>query len=95
MLGKLNQRLKGKSEGGPYNDLDRESNIASDRGSTSPFGNSFGFPGSETGSGGLLGSAIEMSAAGAGVVPDGCKNVYFLVLTKCKNLYGVLRHFYG
>lgn len=71
MLGKLNQRLKGKSDGTPYNDLDRESTTTSDGRSTSPFGNSFGFPGGENGNGGLLGSAIEMSAAGAGVVPDG------------------------
>ena len=72
MLGKLNQRLKGKSnEGGAYNDLDRESSIASDGMPTSPFSNSFGFSGSDMGYGGLLGSAIEMSAAGAGVVPDG------------------------
>ncbi len=71
MLGKLNQRLKAKSEGGAYNDLDRESSIAGDGRSTSPFSNSFGFSGSDIGNGGLLGSAIEMSAAGAGVVPDG------------------------
>lgn len=87
MLGKLNQRLKGKSDGGPYNDLDRESSIASNDGrSTSPFNNSFVFPGGESGNGGLLGSAIELSAAGAGVVPDGMFNIfqlfYFNYLTK-------------
>ncbi|EFX74666.1 hypothetical protein DAPPUDRAFT_199755 [Daphnia pulex] len=70
MLGKLNQRLKRKSESGQYNDLDKESTTANDVRSTSPFGNSFGFLGGDAGNGGLLGSAIEMSAAGAGVVPD-------------------------
>ncbi|KZS14128.1 Synaptic vesicle 2-related protein [Daphnia magna] len=70
MLGKLNQRLKRKSESGQYNDLDGESSITNDGRSTSPFSNSFGFLGGDSGNGGLLGSAIEMSAAGAGVVPD-------------------------
>jgi hypothetical protein len=51
--------------------LDKESTTANDGRSTSPFGNSFGFLGGDAGNGGLLGSAIEMSAAGAGVVPDG------------------------
>ena len=54
-----------------YNDLDGESTNANDGRSTSPFGNSFGILGGDTGNGGFLGSAIEMSAAGAGVVPDG------------------------
>ena len=71
MLGKLNHRLKRKSESGQYNDLDGESTNANDGRSTSPFGNSFGILGGDTGNGGFLGSAIEMSAAGAGVVPDG------------------------
>ena len=69
MIGKINQRLKGKTVGS-YNDLDREADKSGgDGGQTSTFASSM-FSGSE-GNGGLLGSAIEMSAAGAGVVPDG------------------------
>lgn len=75
MLGRLNQRLKGKAESGPYNDLDQESAAGAEAGfrSTSPFSQSFF---GATGSGGGLGSAIELSAAGAGVVPDG-QHYYF------------------
>ena len=68
MLGKINQRLKGKTESAPYNDLDQESTAEGAFRSTSPFSQSFF---GSTGSGGGLGSAIELSAAGAGVVPDG------------------------
>ena len=68
MLGKLNQRLKGKADN--YNDLDQETAAGAEAGfrSTSPFSQSFF---GAMGNGGGLGSAIELSAAGAGVVPDG------------------------
>lgn len=70
MLGKINQRIKGKSEGGPYNDLDKESSGVGNTRSTSPFGRTFGLV-DDDGGGMLGGSAIEMSASASGVVPDG------------------------
>ena len=77
MLGRLNQRLKGKSEVGDYNDLDRDVSMDSGSGqhrAVSPL-SSFGFAVNADGG---LGSAIELSAAGAGVVPDGESIVYIL-----------------
>ena len=73
MFGRLNQRLKAKtSDGGAYNDLDKETE--NDTGSvnvtSTSQGNSFMFSGTENDNTGL-GYSVEMSAAGAGVVPDG------------------------
>jgi len=70
MLSRLNSRIKSRTETGPgYADLEESSvnDAQSVNGSTSPFSSSFIF--SQTENGGL-GSAIEMSAAVAGVVPD-------------------------
>ena len=80
MLGRLNQRLKGKADVGAYNDLDRETSLDSQaqNRAVSPL-SSFGFIVPEPGNGGL-GSAIELSAAGAGVVPDGINFFIFCYL---------------
>lgn len=62
--------MKGKSDVGAYNDLDRDTSMdpASQHQAVSPL-SSFGFAVNNESNG--LGSAIELSAAGAGVVPDG------------------------
>jgi len=95
MFSRLNQRLKAKtSDGGAYNDLDKETenDVSESVTSTSP-GNSFMFSGSENDNTGL-GYSVEMSAAGAGVVPDGndpdsgeifiCYTICFSVQTRSR-----------
>ena len=86
MFTRLNQRLKAKtSENGAYNDLDKETDNNDARlvsgASTSPpsQGNSFMFSGNENINSGL-GYSVEMSAAGAGVVPDGWQKAYALLI---------------
>lgn len=81
MLGRINQRIKGKPGGGPYNDLDKESVDVGSARSTSPFGKTFGLGDHDEGSM-LGGSAIEMSASSSGVVPDGItilKSIFYKV----------------
>lgn len=97
MLGRLNQRLKGKADVGAYNDLDRETSLDSQaqNRAVSPL-SSFGFIVPEPGNGGL-GSAIELSAAGAGVVPDGMQHFIIdgniqanLYDCLCRNMYSYI-----
>ena len=78
MLSRLNNITRGESGGSGYSDLDREaSSIQNESYSTSgsgiqsPFSDSFRFSQLENSVEGELGSAIELSAAAAGVVPDG------------------------
>ena len=84
MLSRLNSRIKSRTETGPgYADLEESSvnDAQSVNGSTSPFSSSSIF--SQTENGGL-GSAIEMSAAVAGVVPDGMSYIQIADILQVK-----------